>query len=277
MLRVDGSYLYMLGARLHPLVEATTTAPIRAEDALYPLYLAETALTHLLQHRFYGLRLCVNQGESFIAVIREVAAKISNMPTRDAPLEAFDVYRIKQQAQIFENVLTAELQNADLYYVTPKGSHATINLIADGRTAFPDDLTTKVPDAVLDTQEATRCLAFERFTACGFHLHRANEAVLRKYWDVVTKGAAKPKQESMGAYLGELKRRKKGKGSGKVRAVLTEIKNLHRNPIIHPEHTLDQKQAMALMGVIHASITYMLEEIPSPIAPPLAVAGAGGS
>ncbi len=75
----------------------------------------------------------------------------------------------------------------------------------------------------------------------------------------------------MGVYLAELKKKKKG--SGKVRNILTEIKNMHRNPIIHPEHTLDQKQALALMGVIHASITYMLEAIPTPPQNALAAIG----
>ncbi|MBN8912121.1 MAG: hypothetical protein J0H65_08700 [Rhizobiales bacterium] len=270
MIRIDGAYLYNLGSRIKPIVEMSSTE--ENEEIRYLIFLAENSMKSLLQTQVFNLRTCVSSGRAFLTALEHASKKLS---AEGAKLSSMDIWRLKQAGEKFENVLTSELGTTDLYYVVPKGSHRTVDLIEDGRAAFPDDLSDKVPKAVFDVQEATRCLAYERYTACGFHLHRANEAVLRIYWDVVTKGATRPKQENMGVYLSELKRRKKG--SAKIRNILTEIKDMHRNPIIHPEHTLDQKDAMALMGVIHASITYMLKEIPAPPKNAMAKALAAGS
>lgn len=111
------------------------------------------------------------------------------------------------------------------------------------------------------------------FTGAGFHLHRANEAVLRRYWDVVTEGTAHPKSRNIGDFLNEMDQ--KNFGDEKVRAALKDLKNLHRNPLIHPDHTIaDAHEAIALMNSIHVVMVHMLKEIP--IVVPQMAAPAGG-
>jgi hypothetical protein len=162
-----------------------------------------------------------------------------------------------------------------LYVVQPKAGYDTTVLIESGARCFPDDVWTKAPDAVSDLNQGTRCIAFELFTAAGFHLHRANEAVLRRYWDAVTKGAPRPASRNMGDYLNEMNA--KGVGDSKVKSALKDLKDLHRNPLIHPEHSLETAdEAIALMNGIHNVIVYMLKEIPIVAAGP-AVAAPGAA
>jgi hypothetical protein len=113
-----------------------------------------------------------------------------------------------------------------------------------------------------DLEQATRCIAFELFTAAGFHLHRANEAVLRRYWDAVTNGATRPASRNMRDYLNELNKLKAG--DAKVKATLKDLKDLHRNPLIHPEQTLENvDDAIALMNGVHTAVPNMLKQMPT--------------
>lgn len=111
-----------------------------------------------------------------------------------------------------------------------------------------------------DLQQATKCIAFEVSTAAGFHLHRANEAVLRKYWDAVTNGATRPATRNMGDYLAAMDKKKVG--DEKVKAALRHLKDFHRNPLIHPEDVLTADEAIALMNGVHTVMVQMLRDIP---------------
>jgi hypothetical protein len=94
-----------------------------------------------------------------------------------ASLGPFEVYALTSAANKFEAVLAAELGVTALYVVTKKSGFDTSDLIGNGEVFFPPDLAAKVPEAVKDVQEATKCIAYELPTAAGFHLHRANESV----------------------------------------------------------------------------------------------------
>ena len=102
-------------------------------------------------------------------------------------------------------------------------------LVSQGEGLFPDDLPNKVPEAVSDIQQATKCLAFELPTACGFH-RRLLKSVIRRYFDAVTGGAERPANRNIGDYLSKMK--ELGKGDAKVMAALKDLKDLHRNPLV---------------------------------------------
>jgi hypothetical protein len=172
----------------------------------------------------------------------------------------WSVRNLKEKYREFEHVLNATLQMSSMYYVSPKGGYNTQYLTDMGELIFPKELGVKVPNAVADIKQAARCIAFELPTAAGFHLHRANESVLRVYWDNVTDGKERPEEGNMGIYLGELNKLNKGKKS--VREHLKSIKDFHRNPLMHPEQSLETvEEAIGLLAAIRCSIGYMLTEI----------------
>ena len=181
----------------------------------------------------------------------------------------WEIVPLQTEYSKFETIFLSELQSITSYIVTRKGGFDISTMVHAGSVFFSKELAAKVPDALPDLDQAMRCIAFEVPTAAGFHLHRANESVLRKYWDQVTGGADRPEQGNMGVYLFELNKLNKGKKS--VREHLKSIKDFHRNPLMHPEESLESvDEAIDLMAAIRCSIGYMLKEIPMPPPPQLA-------
>lgn len=175
----------------------------------------------------------------------------------------------------FETALLSEASMADAYYVLEKEPYSTLALVTKGESLFPPSLVKKVPEAVTDMREAGKCLAYEIPTAAAFHIHRATEAVLRRYWSVVAATQAKPKQRNIGVYLAAMKRLKCG--DEKVIAALTQMKDLHRNPIIHPDDSLDLQEALALAGIANSVVAAMLKQIPDVKLDQPEIPGLGGA
>ncbi len=273
MQRIDGNYLYLVGSQIHPLaafVAFPTENGTTHGEALYPLITAETALDTLLYRSVFRLKTSRQAGQTLLASIRELKKEAETPNTSAQRFGIMDIINLQSQLTAFENVLGAELGMLPLYVVTQKAGFDTATLIEEGALCFPIEILTKVPLAVKDLEQATKCLAFELPTAAGFHLHRGNESVLHKYWDSVTGGAARPKSSNMGDYLKELK--DKDKGDEKVKSALKDLKDLHRNPLIHPEDNLSMSEAIALMNGIYTVMVHMLKEIPDD---PVALASYG--
>ena len=79
----------------------------------------------------------------------------------------------------------------------------------------------------------------------------------------------------MGDYLTEMNAN--NFGDQKVRSALKDLKDLHRNPLIHPEHSIETAEAaIALMNGVHNAMVYMMQEMPA-IAPTPAIPVAGAT
>jgi hypothetical protein len=274
MQRVDGYYLYQIGSQIHPLGEFKgdspgETRPTTYGEAILPLYVAESALEPLITRSVFHLKTSVSHGNALLSAIRYIKDRINADNDYTKILGLYDVYQLKQALTNFE-ALGAGLGISDLYLVIKHGGFDTPDLISAGHAVFPIELPNKVPEAIGDVQQATRCIAFELPTAAGFHLHRANESVLHRYYDAVTGGKARPSGRNIGDYLNELNKHKKG--DAKVKASLKDLKDLHRNPLIHPEHSLETvDEAIDLLGSVRAVVGHMLRELPTlpPPAPPI--------
>jgi hypothetical protein len=261
MQRVDGYYLYQTGLSIHPL------EGMKGEDSystwLLPLLVANGALSGFVNNSIFKLKTSHATGNQLLEVIKVLIADTA----REKPIDFYEAYSLTSALAEFEHVLNAEMSLSNLYLVTKKRGYDTDDLIHSGLALFPDDLAIKAPEAIYDILQGTRCLAFELSTASGFHLHRANEAILRRYYDVVSSGAPRPNGRNMGDYLAVLRENKWG--DDVVLSSLRDLKDLHRNPLIHPEHSIESvDDAIALMNSIHACINRMLKVLPLPPPPP---------
>jgi hypothetical protein len=173
----------------------------------------------------------------------------------------WEITSLKTTFNRFETVLTAELQSSSLYFVTAKRGYDTLLLTETGEVLFPKDLPAKVSNATTDARAAARCLAFELNTAAAFHIYRVVEAVLRRYWEVITGNQPKPKTRSIGVFLSAMK--KLDCGSPKIISAMYQLNNLHRNPTIHPEDHLTTDEAVSLFGIANSLVGSMLAEIPA--------------
>jgi hypothetical protein len=263
--KIDGFELYSLGAALQPLLFLKGTTPSEKGttwgDSNRVLSLAESRLDGFLKGNAFKMRVSTDAGNQLLITIRTVRSNIQDFSKRSNHLDVLSHGLIEQATTTFLNVVKAELPYIPLYFVGKKGGYDTDALIEHGEVFFPDDLATKVPEAIPDIQQGARCIAFDLATAAGYHLHRANEAVLRRYWDIVMGGVPRPRNATMGFLIAEMDRQ--GAGEPKVRASLRDIVQLHRNPLAHPEQSLENvNEAIALMNGIHSAIVHMLRAIP---------------
>lgn len=263
MQRIDGAYLYELGAKLRPiqaLPEAESTR-IRMNYIFGPAHRAlrgfieESVFTpHIRTVRGYAIEL--------LDSLEAVQIDVMELASFDMKVSEWTIRSIKDQFKNFEVTLLAELQNSPLYLAFSKGGFDVACLTDAGLELFPRTLQLKVPEAIDDAKAAAKCIAFELFTSAGFHLHRANEAVLRRYFDEVAGKDNRPRTRNIGDYLKKMETL--GVGDRKVLDVLKSLKDLHRNPLMHPEDTIaDVDEAISLYAAIRAAIGYMLDRIPT--------------
>ena len=262
MIRISLPFIFKLANDIEPLAslpeQQTTYGEIWVRLAI-----AEQTIRNLVEGSLYSpyLRTSYAAAQELLNILR---SQISKSFEQTRTIEPYETWAIRNSYSQYKIALLAELGALSSYFVTQKGGFDTVSLLAFGENLFPTDLGTKVPEAIFDAKEAGKCLAYEASTACGFHVFRITESVLRKYYSHVTGGAAAPKVRSLGVYVTALK--KAGKGDEKILAALKQMTDLHRNPLIHPETILTVDEAIAIFGIARSAITAMLTVLP--IVPP---------
>ena len=266
MIRISLPYIFNLALNLEPL--SNIAQGQKRGENIFTLWGAQNELDGLLNRSVFAptLRTSNRLGRQLFDAIKEV----TDNEDWEQPLEYIEAFKITNGYSQYKIALLAELEVLPSYFVTQKGGYDTQALLEGGEVLFPGALSAKVPEAVFDAKEAAKALAYELGTACGFHVFRALEAVLRRYYKEVTDGKAEPKVRNIGVYINAMKQA--GKGEPKVLAVLKQIADFHRNPLIHPEVALDIDEAIGTLGVARSAIDLMLSELPE--APSTTLTGA---
>ena len=263
MQRIDGAYLYDFGQEMKAISAIKEDENMTALDIFLRCSSARNALENMVYSSVFsdGFRTVSISAKSALDVIDKHSAKITDKDTFDLPVSKWDVSEIKTKLTEFEAIMRAELQNLALYYVSPKGGFDNKNLVDHGSNLFPSTLHNKVPEACPDVVTGARCMAFELWTAMAFHFHRANEAVLRRYYDSVIGTHKKTKIRTMGSILKSMQ--DVDVGNKNIRAAINNIVVFHRNPIAHPDqHITSSEEALSLYAGIRAAIGYMLDSLP---------------
>jgi hypothetical protein len=178
----------------------------------------------------------------------------------------------------FLHALSLDLGRAPVYFATPKGIYSTQHLIRSATSALPAAVSNNLSERIRrDISEAGRCLAFNVPTASGFHAMRATEGMLREYYRALTgqddlPRANKPPRAlahaNMGQILDSLREQKAAdKRTQKTLAVVDQIRDLHRNPIGHPEVFLESEDALELFNIAMSAISAMFRETRDRAAP----------
>ncbi|WP_445175107.1 hypothetical protein [Microcoleus sp.] len=263
MLPIDGSYLYKLGGAIRPLTNVNSATPWG--EAWLPLYIAAGELEKFINDSVYSrsVRTSRTSANELLASLKSLIESVDKPENKDNALGPLDAYHLSNSLTSFEAVMSAEFGMMPIFLITPKKGYDLNSLVYAGQTLFPFDLEEKVPEAVSDINSGTQCVAFEMWTAAAFHFHRATESVLRKYWESVLPGRSHPGNKTIGDYLRALGKARKG--SPKLKSTLRDLKDLYRNPVLHPEYSLSNiEEVSALMGSINAAMVQMLIKIPKP-------------
>lgn len=100
-----------------------------------------------------------------------------------------------------------------------------------------------------EIEEAGRCLAFERYTASGFHFLRATENEIRDYIFLLTHAA--PHKRDWGTYIQVLTT---NGANPKLISLLDAIRTLDRNPLMHPEDWLSKDDAIGIFNTTQTAL-----------------------
>ena len=257
MIRVDLTWVVNNIQGLNQLVNLNQN--LRGDDAWFPLVAAKTSIQGMLVGSVYSghFRVSRDKANKLFTTLEELTKKGEGVDSFQ--ISEYEVWDLENQKAQFETVLFSEMTVLPIYLATPKDAFDLEKLIDSGDKLFPPTMISKVPETLVDALEAGKCLAFERNTACGFHTFRVVEAVLRKYWDAVANGKARPKPQTLGMMSGQLETC--DLGDKKVNEALKQMSSLHRNPIAHPEVILSSDEACAILGMARSVITHMLQSL----------------
>jgi len=257
MQRVDQYAFYKLATILHPLSHIREHSIIR--DFYYNLVVSRSSLDDLLRGSLIPLIVsksaCIELKNAISNILKPQKSEDAVNPERG--LNWSEAFNVTNALSTFETVFSAELQTMDTYFVIQKLAYSTHDLIDNGEKVFPQEIKDKLPEDIIeDVRQACRCMAFELNTAAGYHIMRAAEKTLRTYYSFII---GKPADKNWGPCVKELETSKKA--NSKLLGIFDQIRDIHRNPIMHPDVFLDQSEALTLFDIAKSAITVMVQEM----------------
>lgn len=229
-------------------------SPLKARQALIAMLRGEVK---------FKLDESQNAAVELAAILNEIMVAHAMNP--EGTLTEGQVSRFNSALYTFDQAIQLELGRSPIFYVTPKGVFDTRALIGRASAVY-EGYTDRLPaETIADTDQAGRCLAFTLPTAAGFHIARATEAVIRQYMTAYGCPPPKESQRNWGRYAEALKARG---ADAKIVHHLDQLRDLHRNPLVHPEVTLTMQEALSLWGMCVSLIQAMTAEAESKRASP---------
>jgi len=187
-----------------------------------------------------------------------------NTESFEKEFPSWNFNNISGKLSAFKSVFEAECRDVDVYSVGQIGIYRTSKLVSDGAGVIPDDICALIPsEALSEFNNAGKCLAFDLPTACGFHSLRGLELVMGEY--LSTFGLDPKKMKSWNDYIKAAEKLISSDGSGdkpsaKVAAMLDRMRELERNPLMHPRDTLDAIGANMLFNLSAITVVEMVRD-----------------
>jgi len=266
MERINAFAVYQLGKWLDSVflharfpVKANPSAWVFARNALDYLIAPGPGRGEFTLNE--SVHLAMNLSMKLSAIIKR------HQEDAETTLTADEAGELQLQITIFEQALALDLGHAPIYFVTPKGLYSTDRLLRLAEWAISPELRSAVsPSALRDLNQAGQCLAFGVATAAGYHALRAVEKVLREYYELATGLTTIPfrngrplEKSSMSDVINAL--RSSQKGDAKTLAIIDQIRELHRNPIDHPDLFLEGAEALEVFNICTGAISAMARQM----------------
>jgi hypothetical protein len=255
MRQINTYALYQLANQLAPL-RALPADPKQLNKDDYTLLFVGFYLDQFFNtSKVLPLELSSDAANEIMDAIKTINKKMYAEPPEE--VTAWELSNLKLKLGQLETVMGLELQRHLTYLVSQIGGYSMPILTTKAEVNIAEDALDVIGEqAKKDFREAGRCLAFEVPTAAGYHAMRATENVLRQYYKLVT---GKPIDRiDWGTCTADLK---KAKANQKIVQVLDQIRDLHRNPLMHPEDFLSMKEAISLFDIAKSAIGSVAEEI----------------
>jgi hypothetical protein len=256
-------WIYTFAIRIHPLTELAHAEGMLMKSIFFALLRAQILLQQgVAPQGFFSPSLKRSAG-ALLRSFYDLGYKPDDAFETDleAPIQAYQIRVLVERAKEFETVLANELPGLATYIVYQKGIYSTDELISEADHHVPESLREILsPKAKEDIRQGGRCLAFEVGTASAFHMWRAVEAVMDSYHEALTGKtfAQAGVTRNWGEYIKTLV---KAKAEKKITSFLDHIREEYRNPVSHPEETVELDEAFLLFGASMSAIVQMLRPV----------------
>jgi hypothetical protein len=259
MQRINLNDFYTFGTALHVLAQMEPDKPLK--EYLAQFNWARVWVDWFAKDKMIPMEICRQPAARIVIEIDRLVSPTAPADT-DKILSFSDLFGIINAVRDFETIFSAEVSNKATYFVSKKGIYDTNDLIANADDLFVANVKQRIGEkAIADIREAGKCLAFDLGTASGFHIARAVETVLLDYLTYLCpkkiKGM-KRSQRNLGNYI---KMARDNQGDDKICAALDQFRDLHRNPLMHPEAILTVDDAFSLLGIAQSAIVAMVSKI----------------
>jgi hypothetical protein len=256
MKQINTYALYQLANQLAPLRAVPPDPAQLNRDVGFSLYLANFYIKQFfVEQRLVPLELSSDAAAELSDAIGPIATKLWAEPPGE--VGEWDLRNIQTKLANLETVMGLELQRHQTYLVSQIGGYSMPLLATKAEVNILEDALAIIGEqAKKDFREAGRCLAFEVPTAAGFHAMRATEHVLRQYYTRLTGQPAGRKEWA--TCVAELT---KAGAPAKVMQILDQVRDLHRNPLMHPQDFLSMKEAIGLFDIAKSAIGALAEEV----------------
>jgi len=259
------------GIALHP---AATPYSVLSACAML-----RVELEHLLAEEVLPFEQSRNPAQRLITAIDVIGEECkqgrSNSPLAGTPMN-FELVGTITELEISMN---QEMNKMPIYFVTKRRAYSVDALINNAEQVFGvAEVALLNKRTLTDIRQAGRSIAFDLPTAVGFHSVRAVEAVARGYHTIVV-GTTLPDGTPLGPLIQALQNKRNALLASKTidsedllnLAIdfLSRIKNVYRNPISHPDMTLEPPQAMNVFESAKCAIALMLEDAPKKSSVPI--------
>jgi hypothetical protein len=182
---VNQYHLYKLAVGLYEI--PGFVGDVGQAEARYSLTVARDALLPYLGDN-PPIQLTVSLGaakeflesiETLLSELKNPFAGLGSPPDEPTTVEGWRFYDLRMARQRFEAVLHAECESRPAFIPPKRGIYDTEELVNTAENAISPALRPMLSEkAAVELGSAGRCLAFGLFTAAGFHMCRAVEAVL---------------------------------------------------------------------------------------------------
>lgn len=272
--KINLPFYYELGMTLRPLIGFENRI---VDVPKWEVYLAANNaynyVVGVLRPTSPGLVISRSRGEALLAALDTVTSwDIQSISETASNVERGAIYQLATAAKAFEPVLLAELQNLPSYIVTKKGAYESVDLVERADIALPPHVRDLLAESVLmDVRESGRCLVYDLPTASGVHMMRATESVTHAYYLKVCKPENPPKEAKTLGYYVKKFREAEDERAHEIAELLNQIKNKHRNNLMHPNVFLTAEEAFTLFEIAKSAIIAMaghFDEAMSEVDPP---------
>ena len=195
-----------------------------------------------------------------------LALYVLDIDSADKQGMANEIYSLVKSLDM---AIEGSLRGRTMYYMDPRNAER----YEKAKLEFSQEVIHTFPNACWDLEEAVKCLAFERYTACVFHLARPMEIAVRKvgkrmgvtvkykkekgylHWGTIT--------NNMNGRLAILKRSDPDEYEKWVRVhgMLECVRVAWRNETMHPGTKYSEKEAEEVLDAVKTFLDCLAKQI----------------